>query len=175
MLFRSVTFSAGVTMLEPGGTSEGALADADRLLYLAKAGGRNRVLSPSDGDQPVRPVALVVEDDDSVALLLTSVLEREGHEVVRFSNGEAALAAALDRPYTVAILDVGLPKMDGFELLRRMREMRELKSMPIVMLTASGEEAQVVRGFELGVSDYVHKPFRAAELIARLRRLMNRR
>jgi two-component system cell cycle response regulator len=171
----SITFSAGVAPLPEGTTPEQAIAEADRLLYLAKAGGRNRVVSPKDQAAPLRAPALLVEDEENVARVVKTLLDREGFAVEHFRDGESALQAAQSQSFALAILDVGLPGMSGFELLQHLRELRAMPTLPIMMLTGSVEEEDVVRGFDLGVNDYMTKPFHTTELAARLRRLMNRR
>jgi two-component system cell cycle response regulator len=171
----SITFSAGVAPLPEGVTPEDAIAEADRLLYLAKAGGRNRVVSPKDQAAPMRAPALLVEDEENVARVVKALLDREGFTVEHFRDGESALQAAQGQSFALAILDVGLPGMNGFELLQQLRELRAMPALPILMLTGSVEEEDVVRGFDLGVNDYMTKPFHTNELAARLRRLMNRR
>jgi PleD family two-component response regulator len=170
-----VTFSAGIAELTPDQTPGEAIAQADELLYGAKAGGRNRVLYPGREQSPLRPSVLLVEDDKAVAQMVTRLLEREGLTVTCVSDGEAALEAAAQHTFALGIFDVGLPTMDGFELLSRLRAQPIPPKWPIVMLTASNDEADVVRGFELGVNDYVGKPFNAAELTARVKRLLKGR
>ncbi len=170
-----VSFSAGVAELSANQTPAEAMAQADQLLYMAKAAGRNRVLMPGKSAEPMRPSVLLVEDDNAVAHMVTRLLEREGLAVTRVPDGESALEAAAQHTFSLGIFDVGLPTMDGFELLSRLRSLPIPVKWPIVMLTASNEEANVVRGFELGVNDYVGKPFNAAELTARVKRLLKGR
>ncbi|MEX2284939.1 MAG: response regulator [Gemmatimonadota bacterium] len=170
-----VTFSAGIAELTPDQTPAEAIAKADQLLYNAKAAGRNRVLFPGREQTPLRPTVLLVEDDKAVAQMVTRLLEREGLTVTWVSDGEAALEAAAQHTFALGIFDVGLPTMDGFELLTRLRSQPIPVKWPIVMLTASNDEADVVRGFDLGVNDYVGKPFNAAELTARVKRLLKGR
>jgi DNA-binding response OmpR family regulator len=111
---------------------------------------------------------LIVEDDDSVAEPLVKGLAREGFAVRRVATG----AEALDAPVAdVVILDLGLPDMDGFELCRRLRAE---SSVPIIVVSARGEEVDRVVGLELGADDYVVKPFGFRELIARIRAVTRR-
>jgi two-component system, cell cycle response regulator len=170
-----VSFSAGVAELPVDLTPAAALAEADERLYQAKASGRNRVLGPGKEEDLMRPSVLLVEDDTVVAQLVTRLLEREGLSVTCVGDGEAALAAAAQHPFALGIFDVGLPTIDGFELLSRLRSQPMPVKWPIVMLTASNDESDVVRGFELGVNDYIGKPFNAAELTARVKRLLKGR
>lgn len=115
---------------------------------------------------------LVVEDDRVTATLLHHRLVRDGYEVKDFLNGEDAYAWALEEPFDLAILDVKVPGMDGFELLERLRGIERLADVPIVMLTGMGRESDVIRGLELGANDYMLKPFSPTELLARVRRLL---
>ncbi|HEU5213130.1 MAG TPA: response regulator transcription factor [Gaiellaceae bacterium] len=111
---------------------------------------------------------LVVEDEDAIAEPLAEGLRREGFEVARASTGGEALAAgAAD----VILLDLRLPDMDGLDVCRRVRER---SSVPIIVVTARGEEADRVVGLELGADDYVVKPFGLRELIARIRAVTRR-
>jgi two-component system, cell cycle response regulator len=170
-----VTFSAGIAPLDRDQTPAEALEQADRLLYNAKAAGRNRVIALGREQRATRLRVLLVEDDQAVAGMVTLLLEREGLAVTRVSDGESALRAAAENDFALGIFDVGLPTMDGFELLSRLRSQPIPVKWPIVMLTASTEESNVVRGFELGVNDYIGKPFNAAELAARVKRLLKGR
>jgi DNA-binding response OmpR family regulator len=114
---------------------------------------------------------LVVDDEAIVRDVLTRYLEKEGFRVDAAPDGEAALAlAARSRP-DIVILDLMLPKVDGLEVLRRLRE---LGDVPVVMLTAKGEEVDRVVGLELGADDYVAKPFSPREVVARIRAVLRR-
>jgi two-component system, OmpR family, response regulator RegX3 len=111
---------------------------------------------------------LIVEDDDAVAVPLEQGLVREGHVVVRVATGADALAA--DEP-DVVLLDLGLPDMDGYEVCRRMRARSDV---PIIVVTARGEEVDRVVGLELGADDYLVKPYGFRELVARIRAVTRR-
>ena len=111
---------------------------------------------------------LVVEDEDSIAIPLADGLRREGFEVERVATGQAALAAP--EPDLV-LLDLRLPDMDGYAVAR---EMRARSRVPIIMVTARGEEVDRVVGLEIGADDYVVKPFGLRELIARINAVMRR-
>jgi len=111
---------------------------------------------------------LMVEDDDAIAVPLARGLEREGLEVARASTGAAALAA---EDYDVVLLDLGLPDIDGFEVCRRLRAISEV---PIIVVTARGDEVDRVVGLELGADDYIVKPFGFRELLARIRAVTRR-
>lgn len=114
---------------------------------------------------------LVVDDNDDVVTLLKSVLERAGLDVSTARDGVEALRRLYTRRPDIVILDVLLPEMDGWEVLRRIRQ---LSDVPVVILTAQRDTADVVRGFNLGADDYVRKPFLPSELVSRLRAVMRR-
>jgi DNA-binding response OmpR family regulator len=115
---------------------------------------------------------LLVEDNDDLAFGLRRTLEAEGYAVDVAGDGRAGLRAALDARPDLVILDVMLPDVDGFGVLRAMRDAG--LAMPVLMLTARGEEADKVHGFRLGADDYVTKPFGLSELIARVAALLRR-
>jgi DNA-binding response OmpR family regulator len=114
---------------------------------------------------------LLVEDDDGIATPLSAALRSDGHEVVRVATGGDALRAAAQGVAAV-VLDLGLPDIDGVEVCRRLRDISP--GTPVLMLTARTSEADVVVGLDAGADDYVTKPFRLAELLARLRALLRR-
>ena len=109
-----------------------------------------------------------MEDDDAIATPLVAGLEREGFGVVRVATGEAALTAA---EADVVLLDLGLPDLDGFEVCRRLRAG---SAVPIIVISARGEEVDRVVGLELGADDYLVKPFGFRELVARIRAVTRR-
>ena len=111
---------------------------------------------------------LIVEDDDAIAKPLAAGLEREGFDVTRVSNGKDALEAAVP---DLVLLDLRLPGMDGTEVCRRLRARSDV---PIIVVTAKGEEVDRVVGLELGADDYIVKPFGFRELLARIRAVMRR-
>ena len=115
--------------------------------------------------------ALVVEDEPNMLFALEYALEQEGYETLTAMDGDAGLRIARERRPDIVILDVMLPRLDGFEVCRILR--RE-SNVPILMLTARGEEVDRVVGLELGADDYVTKPFSMRELLARVRNLLRR-
>jgi two-component system OmpR family response regulator len=115
---------------------------------------------------------LIVEDDASLASGLRRILEAEGHTVAVSLGGEDAMAAASQERFDLVILDIGLPRMDGFEVLRRLRTAE--KPMPVLVLTARDAVEDRVRGLDLGADDYMVKPFAMPELTARVRALLRR-
>jgi two-component system, OmpR family, phosphate regulon response regulator PhoB len=117
---------------------------------------------------------LIVEDEEPLSLLLRYNLEAEGYRVEVCSRGDdAELKLREDRPDLV-LLDWMLPGLSGIELCRRLRQRRETEVLPIIMLTARGEETERVRGLSTGADDYIVKPFSVPELLARVRALLRR-
>jgi DNA-binding response OmpR family regulator len=120
----------------------------------------------------VQKTVLVVEDDESITLGLEMNLSAEGYRVLSAPDGEQGLSMARSHEVDLVILDVMLPRLNGFELLRILRS--ERRSMPIMMLSARGAEMDKVMGLELGAEDYVTKPFSLAELLARVKAVLRR-
>ena len=119
-----------------------------------------------------KPTVLVVEDDNVTIHLVSHILEREGFEVIVTSDGRRASAhiAQAERPDLV-LMDIMLPYHSGFELIRQIREREGWDDVPIVALTSKSQEKDIVRALGEGADDYVIKPFRPEELLARVRRL----
>ena len=167
--------AAGVTAVEPGSELAEAADRAESARLAARASGV-AVLGASAASASTRPRRVLVADDDPLIVsLVRHRLEREGSQVVHCESGRAALDLARREAFDCVILDVKLPELDGFTVLEELRRDPRLGRTPIVMLTAMGEERDVVRGLGLGADDYVVKPFSPVELAARLQRLANRR
>ncbi|MFZ6002892.1 MAG: response regulator [Actinomycetota bacterium] len=120
-------------------------------------------------DAPAR--ILVVDDDPNVSEVVARYLQREGFEVEAVGDGRVAIDRALADPPDLVVLDLMLPGMDGLEVCRRLRA---LAPVPVIMLTARGDESDRVIGLELGADDYVAKPFSPKELVARVRAVLRR-
>ncbi|MSO85267.1 MAG: phosphate regulon transcriptional regulatory protein PhoB [Rhodospirillales bacterium] len=120
------------------------------------------------------PTILVVEDDPALAELLRYNLTREGFEVALAADGDAALAAAEDSLPDLVVLDWMIPGLSGIEVCRRLRRRQASRALPVIMLTARGEETDRIEGLESGADDYVVKPFSIAELTARIRAVLRR-
>ncbi len=120
------------------------------------------------------PLILVVEDDANLAKLLKYNLEKAGYRCELAGSGEDAMVRMSERSFDLVLLDIMLPGMDGFEVCRKMRQHQLYREVPIVMLTAKGEEIDKVLGFELGIDDYVVKPFSPRELNLRIRAILKR-
>ncbi|MBP2474627.1 DNA-binding response OmpR family regulator [Crossiella equi] len=118
-------------------------------------------------------VVLLAEDDPAIADPLSRALQREGYSVHVVTDGVSALDAASTGEVDLLVLDLGLPKLDGLEVCRRLRA--NGRGIPVLMLTARADEVDFVVGLDAGADDYVAKPFRLAELMARIRALLRRR
>ncbi|MBA4010724.1 MAG: phosphate regulon transcriptional regulatory protein PhoB [Phenylobacterium sp.] len=120
------------------------------------------------------PFILVVEDEDALSTLLQYNLDKEGYDVVVAADGEEALTLVSERLPDIIILDWMLPKISGIEVCRRLRQRSESRNVPIIMLTARGEESDRIRGLDTGADDYIVKPFAMSELSARIRAVLRR-
>lgn len=114
---------------------------------------------------------LVVDDEERIRRLLRMYLEREDYIIDEAENGEEALLKATSEDYDLILLDIMMPGMDGIEVCK---QIREKKATPIIMLTAKGEEANRVQGFEVGTDDYIVKPFSPREVVLRVKALLRR-
>ncbi len=120
------------------------------------------------------PHVLVVEDEDALATLLQYNLDKEGYDVALAQDGEEALVMVDERLPDLVVLDWMLPKVSGIEVCRRLRSRAETRNIPIILLTARGEETDRIRGLDTGADDYVVKPFSMSELTARIRAVLRR-
>ena len=120
------------------------------------------------------PHILVVEDEDALWTLLQYNLDKEGYDVAVAADGEEALTLVSERLPDIVILDWMLPKVSGIEVCRRLRQRAESRNVPIIMLTARGEESDRIRGLDTGADDYIVKPFAMSELSARIRAVLRR-
>jgi len=117
---------------------------------------------------------LVVEDEQAIVEIVSQALRRHGFQVSTAYDGDKALDMAYSLRPDLIILDIMLPKMDGWEVCRRLKSEAETKDIPLIMLTARREERDVVEGLDLGADDYMKKPFSLAELMARVKALLRR-
>tara|TARA_R110000868_G_scaffold120773_5_gene320643 strand:- start:9958 stop:10650 length:693 start_codon:yes stop_codon:yes gene_type:complete len=122
----------------------------------------------------MKPQVLVVEDEDALATLLQYNLEKEGYLVTVAGDGEEALLLAGEAIPDLVLVDWMLPKVSGIEVCRRLRGRHETSNVPIIMLTARGEESDRIRGLDTGADDYIVKPFSMTELFARIRAVLRR-
>ena len=120
---------------------------------------------------PTATIALV-DDDRNILTSVSMALEAEGFEVRTYADGETALTGLQAKPVDVAVLDIKMPRLDGMELLSRLRR---TSSMPVIFLTSKDQESDELQGLDLGADDYIRKPFSQQLLIARIRALLRRR
>ena len=120
-------------------------------------------------------LVLVADDNDDILSLVTFRLQRAGYSVIQARDGEEALRMACDHQPSLAILDLMMPRLDGYEVTRGIRRDPAIADMPVVLLTARSQEGDVARGFDVGADDYIRKPFSPQELLARVEAVLARR
>ena len=126
----------------------------------------------ADGDEPRRARVFIVEDEDNIALALTTVLGREGWELTRFADGAVALDAIREARPDLVILDVMLPSLSGYEICQRIRMEETLAATRVLIMTARGTAVERRKGLALGADAFVSKPFDLRHLMAQARRLI---
>jgi len=122
----------------------------------------------------MKPTILLVEDEDDLASIVEYHLDKAGYTVLRAANGQAALDALENVDVALVLLDLMLPDMSGVEICRHIRSHVSIQNLPVIMVTAKGEEIDRVIGFEVGADDYVVKPFSSRELVLRIKALLRR-
>ena len=122
-------------------------------------------------EQP-ETLVLVADDDEDIRALVSLRLQRSGYEVVAARDGEEAFRLACERRPDVAVLDVGMPRLTGFEVTARLREHAGTRDLPVILLTARAQESDVARGYEAGADAYISKPFNPQELRDSVRALL---
>ena len=123
---------------------------------------------------PTRGAALLIDDDARLGALVAEYLAKHEIDVTVVGDGEHGLAALRKRRFDVVLLDLMLPGLDGLEVCRRIRAIPEVATIPVIMLTAKGEDVDRIVGLELGADDYLPKPFNPRELVARIRAILRR-
>ncbi|HWI66230.1 MAG TPA: response regulator [Symbiobacteriaceae bacterium] len=118
------------------------------------------------------PRVLVVEDDPQIARIVQIKLKNNGFEVFHAPDGAAGLSAIRELRPDLVLLDVMMPVMDGYQVLRTIRSEPDLAQIPVIMLTAKGQERDILAGFKDGATDYIVKPFSPAEVVARVQRAL---
>jgi DNA-binding response OmpR family regulator len=121
------------------------------------------------------PLVLVADDEEDIRTLVAFRLQRAGYEVITAADGEQALTLATARLPDLIVLDMMMPKATGLEVTRSLRGQDETKAIPVILLTARAQEADVASGFEAGADDYVKKPFSPKDLQLRVQALLERR
>jgi len=122
-----------------------------------------------------QPVVLAADDDEDILALVAFRLERSGYTVLQARDGQEAFELARSEKPDLAVLDVMMPKLDGFELTRRLRAEEATSRMPIILLTARAQDTDVAQGFDAGADDYLRKPFSPQELRTRVQAILGRR
>lgn len=122
-----------------------------------------------------RETILIVDDEEDIIELIKYNLKNEGYDILTAFTGEQAIKIARQSLPDLIVLDLMLPGIDGLEVTRFLKNSAQTKDLPIVMLTAKGEESDIVTGLELGANDYISKPFSPKELLARIRAILRRR
>jgi diguanylate cyclase (GGDEF)-like protein len=169
----ALTVSIGMTNDVVVPSAEEAVLRVLPSVFLARAEGGNRTCTvsiPEINDE--RKELLIVEDDELITSIIRHRFSRAGFGVTHFDNGAEALSSAKEIQAALVILDVKLPKMDGFEILKNLRKLSAYQGVPVIMLTATGSEMDVLRGLGLGADDYIVKPFSPTELLARAQRML---
>ena len=115
---------------------------------------------------------LIADDEEHLGFMVKFKLEKSGFNVLWEMNGSSALKTITEQKPDLVILDVMMPGLTGYEVLQKIKSIDELKAIPIIMLTAKGQESDLIKGIELGAADYIIKPFRPAELLARVKRFL---
>lgn len=151
---------------------EELLLRAFRLLRNEEEEGERRLARPAAGEEPT---VVVADDDRTTVMLISSMLRANRMQCEVATSGAQALALARKLKPSALLLDISMPEMDGFEVLATLKNDPATRSIPILMLTASQGEQEIVRGFSLGADDYVTKPFQPQEMMARLTRLIPQR
>lgn len=126
-------------------------------------------------NQRETPLILIADDDEDILQLVVFRIKRAGYEVVEARDGEEALRLAIEQEPDLAILDVGMPKLSGYEVTSSIRKHERISRIPVIMLTANVQDTSVTRGFEAGADDYVKKPFSPPELLLRVQTALGRR
>jgi DNA-binding response OmpR family regulator len=121
-----------------------------------------------------RPLVLIADDDPDILSLVKLRLERSGYDVVSAGDGEQALERARAQTPDLALLDVMMPKLDGYEVTARLRQEEATRHLPVILLTARVQESDIARGIEAGADDYVKKPFSTHELRDRVQAVLGR-
>jgi DNA-binding response OmpR family regulator len=126
-------------------------------------------------DENGRPLVLLADDDEDILALVAFRLRRADYEVLTAADGEEALRLAFDRSPDLAVLDVKMPKLDGLDVVRRIRDNEATTHMPVILLSAHVQEADSARGFEAGADHYLKKPFSPQELLAQVQAVLAHR
>jgi len=126
-----------------------------------------------DIEKQKQKIVILAEDDRTIARLIIFKLEKEGFKVIHFLNGEGVVDTVSKILPDIVILDVMMPIQDGISILKEIKANPKTKHIPIVILSAKGQEKDIIKGMEIGASDYISKPFSPSELIVRIKRILS--
>ena len=126
-----------------------------------------------DIEKQKQKIVILAEDDRTIARLIIFKLEKEGFKVIHFLNGESVVDTVSKILPDIVILDVMMPIQDGISILKEIKASPKTKHIPVVILSAKGQEKDIIKGMEIGASDYISKPFSPSELIVRIKRILS--
>ncbi len=169
------SFSAAVAEFNWQTDHEDAYVELKKRLVTAKKRRRGQIITSQEYTQPLPLRIFIAEDDELISSIVKHRLIREGYEVTHAEDGKSAWELLQqDSAFTVIILDVKMPEMNGFEVLKNLRKHPDLEDIPVIILTSMGKEQDIVHGLELGANDYILKPFSPVELLARIQRFLKK-
>lgn len=126
-----------------------------------------------DIEKRKQKIVILAEDDRTIARLIIFKLEKEGFKIIHFLNGESVVDTVSKILPDIVILDVMMPIQDGISILKEIKTNPKIKHIPVVILSAKGQEKDIIKGMEIGASDYISKPFSPSELIVRIKRILS--
>ena len=169
----SFTFCSSLVSVQPKFMFDELLGALEHGLLNYKTDSTNLLETLALNSIYKQKKVLCVEDDEIIGSFLVQRLSRTGIEVDLVADGRSAVDQVLEKQYSLIILDIKLPQMDGFKVLETIRRDFDRQNLPVILLTSMGSEKDIARGFELGANDYIQKPFSPYDLIARVTKLIN--
>jgi two-component system phosphate regulon response regulator PhoB len=163
----------GITLARRGEQGQASMESVEKIRIVADDA-ETTTSNRSQFDRRMKPTVMIVEDEEALLTLLQYNLDKEGYRVHAAADGEEADLMIRETTPDLILLDWMLPGLSGIELCRRLRGRAETRNVPIIMITARGEETDRIRGLDIGADDYVTKPFSMTELLARIRAVMRR-
>jgi PleD family two-component response regulator len=169
-----VSFSAGVSQVSSQQDVEESVAEADRLLYIAKSQGRNRILTAADDVQPKTESILLATPEEAMVSIIKNRLSREGFEVTISDTADKVMDEATKRSPALCILDTRLPGARSGQWVTRLKAIPGWTRTPVLLLTSSDDGEHLDQDAGIGIDDYLVKPFTPMELLTRVRHLIRR-